>query len=84
MPWPTSNLGYHPLAPSLDAAADHAGDSRRAGLAVARAWDNMMTDTRGYLSRPAAEAGHLALWTGILTLLSVLCPLCSEWPLLSK
>jgi hypothetical protein len=50
----------------LDAAADHAGDSRRAWLAVARAWDNMVTDTRGYLSRPAAEAGHLALWTGRL------------------
>ena len=26
----------------------------------------MVTDTRGYLSRPAAEAGHLALWTGRL------------------
>jgi hypothetical protein len=55
-------LGYHTLAPGLDAA----GDSRRAWLAVARAWDNMVTDTRGYLSRPAAEAGHLALWTGRL------------------
>ena len=59
-------LGYHTLAPALDAAADHAGDNRRAWLAVARAWDNMVTDTRGYLSRPAAEAGHLALWTGRL------------------
>jgi hypothetical protein len=26
----------------------------------------MVTDIRGYLSRPAAEAGHLALWTGRL------------------
>jgi hypothetical protein len=26
----------------------------------------MVTDTRGYLSRPAAEAGRLALWTGRL------------------
>ena len=59
-------LGYHTLAPGLDAAAGHAGDSRRAWLAVARAWDSMVTDTRGYLSRPAAEAGHLALWTGRL------------------
>ena len=59
-------LGYHTLAPALDAAADHAGDNRRAWLAVARAWDNMVTDTRGYLGRPAAEAGRLALWTGRL------------------
>jgi len=59
-------LGYHALAPGLDAAADHADDSRRAWLAVAHVWDNMVTDTRGYLSRPAAEAGHLALWTGQL------------------
>jgi hypothetical protein len=59
-------LGYHALAPGLDAAADHADDSRRAWLAVAHAWDTMVTDTRGYLSRPAAEAGQLALWTGRL------------------
>ena len=59
-------LGYHTLGPALDAAAGHAGDSRRAWLAIARAWDNMVTDTRGYLSRPAAETGHLALWTGQL------------------
>jgi hypothetical protein len=59
-------LGYHALVPGLDAAAGHADDSRRAWLAVARAWDNTVTDTRGYLSRPAAEAGHLALWTGRL------------------
>jgi hypothetical protein len=59
-------LGYHALIPGLDAAAGHAGDGRRAWLAAARAWDNMVTDTRGYLSRPAAEAGHLALWTGRL------------------
>ena len=59
-------LGYHNLSPGLDAAAGRAGDSRRAWLAVARGWDNMVTDTRGYLSRPAAESGHLALWTGRL------------------
>ena len=59
-------LGYHALVPGLDAAADHADDSRRAWLAVAHVWDTMVTDTRGYLSRPAAEAGHLALWTGRL------------------
>ena len=59
-------LGYHALVPGLDAAAGHADDSRRAWLAVAHVWDNMVTDTRGYLSRPAAEAGHLALWTGRL------------------
>ena len=59
-------LGYHALAPGLDAAAGHAAGSRRAWLAVARIWDTMVTDTRGYLSRPAAEAGQLALWTGRL------------------
>ena len=59
-------LGYHALAPGLDAAADHADDSRRAWLAVAHIWDTMVTDSRGYLSRPAAEAGQLALWTGRL------------------
>jgi hypothetical protein len=59
-------LGYHALAPGLDAAADRADDSRRAWLAVAHVWDTMVTDSRGYLSRPAAEAGHLALWTGRL------------------
>jgi hypothetical protein len=56
-------LGYHALIPGLNAAAAHADDSRRAWLAVAHVWDNMVTDTRDYLSRPAAEAGHLALWT---------------------
>ena len=59
-------LGYHALIPGLDAAADRADDSRRAWLAVAHVWDSMVTDTRDYLSRPAAEAGHLALWTGRL------------------
>ena len=59
-------LGYHALVPGLDAAADRADDSRRAWLAVAHVWDDMVTDTRGYLSRPAAEAGHLALLTGRL------------------
>jgi hypothetical protein len=59
-------LGYHALASGLDAAAGHADDSRRAWLVVAHVWDTMVTDTRGYLSRPAAEAGHLALWTGRL------------------
>ena len=59
-------LGYHALIPGLDAAAGHADDGRRAWLAVAHAWDNMVTDSRGYLSRPAAEAGQLALWTGRL------------------
>ena len=67
-PWRSRarQLGYHALVPGLDAAADHADDSRRAWLAVAHVWDTMVTDTRGYLSRPAAEAGHLALWTGRL------------------
>ena len=50
-------LGYHALVPGLEAAAGRAGDSRRAWLAVAHVWDTMVTDTRGYLSRPAAEAG---------------------------
>lgn len=59
-------LGYHALIPVLDTAADRASDSRRAWLAVAHVWDNMVTDTRDYLSRPAAEAGLLALWTGQL------------------
>jgi hypothetical protein len=59
-------LGYPALAPGLDAAAGHAAGSRRGWLAVARIWDTMVTDTRGYLSRPAAEAGQLALWTGRL------------------
>jgi hypothetical protein len=59
-------LGYHALVPGLDAAAGHADDSRRDWLAVAHVWDTMVTDSRGYLSRPAAEAGQLALWTGRL------------------
>jgi hypothetical protein len=59
-------LGYHALVPGLDAAADRATESRRAWLNVAHVWDTMVTDTRGYLSRPAAEAGQLALWTGRL------------------
>jgi hypothetical protein len=59
-------LGDHALVPGLHAAADRAVGSRRAWLAVAHVWDTMVTDTRGYLSRPAAEAGHLALWTGRL------------------
>ena len=59
-------LGHHALLPGLDAAAGHAGDGRRAWLAVAHIWDTMVTDSRGYLSRPAAEAGQLALWTGRL------------------
>ena len=59
-------LGYHALIPGLDAAAARADDSRRAWLAVAHVWDNMVTDSQAYLSRPAAEAGHLALWTGRL------------------
>ena len=59
-------LGYQALIPALDDAADHAGAGRRAWLAVAHAWDTMVTDSRGYLSRPAAEAGQLALWTGRL------------------
>jgi hypothetical protein len=60
-------LGHHALIPGLDAAAGQTDDSRRAWLAVAPIWDNMVTDTRDYLPRPAAEAGHLALWTGRLT-----------------
>ena len=59
-------LGYHALIPGLEAAADRADDSRRAWLAAARVWDSMVTDTRDYLSLPAAESGHLALWTGRL------------------
>jgi hypothetical protein len=59
-------LGDQALVPSLDAAAAHADDSRRAWLAVAHAWDNMVTDSRGYVSRPAVEAGRLALLTGRL------------------
>jgi hypothetical protein len=59
-------LGYSALVPGLDAAADGAADSRRAWLAAARVWDTVVTDTRHYLSRAAAEAGHLALWTGRL------------------
>jgi hypothetical protein len=60
------DFGYHALIPGLEAAANCAGDSRRAWLAVAHISDTMVTDTRDYLSRPAAEAGHLALWTGRL------------------
>ena len=59
-------LGYLALIPGLDAAADRAADSRHAWLAAARVWDTVATDTRHYLSRAAAEAGHLALWTGRL------------------
>ena len=59
-------LGYDALVPGLDTAAGRADDSRRAWLAVAHVWDNMVTDSRAYLSRSATEAGHLALWTGRL------------------
>ena len=59
-------LGHHGLAPGLDAAAAHADDNRRAWLAVAHVWDHMATDSRGYLSRPVAEARQLALLTGRL------------------
>jgi hypothetical protein len=59
-------LGHHDLVPSLDTAAAHADDNRRAWLAVAHVWDHMATDSRGYLSRPAAEAGKLAQLTGRL------------------
>jgi hypothetical protein len=59
-------LGYRTLIPGLEAAADCVGASRRAWLTVAHVWDTMVTDTRDYLSRAAAEAGHLALWTGRL------------------
>jgi hypothetical protein len=59
-------LGHHTLIAGLDTAAERAVGSRRAWLAIAHAWDTMVTDTRGYLSRPAAEAGQLALWTGRL------------------
>lgn len=60
------HLGYDRLVPGLDAAAERATVSRRAWLVVAHVWDTMVTDTRNYLSRPAAEAGQLALWTGRL------------------
>ena len=59
-------LGYHALVPGLDAAADHADDSRRAWLAVAHVWDTMATYSQAFLSCPAVEAGRLALWTGRL------------------
>jgi hypothetical protein len=59
-------LGNHGLAPGLDAAAAHADDNTRAWLAVAHVWDHMATDSRGYLSRPVAEARQLALFTGRL------------------
>ena len=48
-------LGYHTLAPSLDAAAYHADDNRRAWLAVAHLWDTMVTDSRAYLSQPGCR-----------------------------
>jgi hypothetical protein len=53
-------LGYDALIPGLELAAAHADDSRRAWLAVAHVWDDMVTDSRAYVSRPAAEARHLA------------------------
>jgi hypothetical protein len=59
-------LGYHTLAIGLDAAGDGADDNRRSWLGAAHVWDSMVTDTRDYLSRSAAEAEHLALWTGRL------------------
>jgi hypothetical protein len=45
------------------AAAAHA---RGRWLGVAQLLDHMTTDTRGYLSRAAAESADLALWTGRL------------------
>ena len=59
-------LGYHALIPNLEAATERAAGARQAWLAAARSWDQMVTDTRGYLSRPALEAENLARWTGRL------------------
>jgi hypothetical protein len=59
-------IGSHALIPDLLAVADRAVEGRHAWLAVARNWDQMVTDTRGYLSRPSLEAAALAQWTGRL------------------
>jgi hypothetical protein len=59
-------LGYHALMPELTAAAERAAGARHTWLAAARSWDQMVTDTRGYLSQPALEAENLARWTGRL------------------
>jgi len=65
----TRPAGQHPepgLTASLAAAADAAGNARRAWLYAARGWDLITTDTRGTLSPAAAETADLALWTGRL------------------
>jgi len=47
-------------------SADAAGRARADWLAAAHAWDNITTDTRGYISQAASDAHDLALWTGRL------------------
>lgn len=47
-------------------AAEAAGRSRQAWLAAARPLDDIITDTRGYLSPHAVEMSDLSLWTGRL------------------
>jgi hypothetical protein len=54
------------LAAQLAEAADAAGHARHAWLQAARAWDTLITDTRGTISRTARETADLALWTGRL------------------
>ena len=60
----------HGASPGISAdLADAADAARQAGgswYQIARALRQVTTDTRGHLSPAAAEARHLALWTGRL------------------
>ena len=58
--------GQAPLAAQLDDAAQAADNARAAWLRAASAWDTVTTDTRDRISRTAADAADLALWTGRL------------------
>jgi len=78
------SLAARPAAPGepshsveLLRAADAAGRARAGWLHVAKALDQVTTDTPGYLSQSADEARHLALWTGRLAYAS------PEWTLVS-
>jgi hypothetical protein len=62
----TGEAGQIDLAADLSAAAAAAGHARGRWLRVGQALRRFMTDTSAYVSRAAAEAADLALWTGRL------------------
>jgi hypothetical protein len=67
------SLAARPAAPGTEShsvellrAADAAGRARAGWLNVARALDEVTTDTPGYTSPSADETSNLAMWTGRL------------------